>query len=281
MQIRRWGIAVLALAGGIFSACTGGAETEQPIPTASPSIPQFPEDCRANPPDGQVIAYRILAQGSSDLLLPAAEAEGLVAEAEGVLSRIRAEYPSLSEIHTIPEYALGQVIIGTTESLAADISRAMGGQRSAGPIVSGHVALDQLNRDLRFTGLTSNLVLRSFLICIDRLTDIESAAEAYNRLDGVLYAEPNFYGGDGSDIAVERQEDTWYVVFREGLGDCPAGCTDQNLYFFVADRTGVREVAWDAALSHPVLRGLAETWGAWRLAGAAAPDNLPKGGGRP
>src|SRR5574341_1729598 len=279
MQIRRWGLAVLALAGGSLSACTDGAETEQPIPTASPSISQFPEDCRANPPDGQVIAYGLLAPGSKELLLPAEEAEGLAAEAAGVLSRIKAEYPSLSEIHTIPEYVLGQVIIGTSESLATDISRAMGGQRSAGPIVSGHVALDQLNRDLRFTGISSNIQLRSFLICIDRLADIESAAEAFNRLDGVLYAEPNLYGGSGSDIAVERREDAWYVVFREGLGDCPAGCTDQNLYFFVAEGSSVREVDWDSALSDPVLRRLAETWGAWRLVNATAPAKLPSGGG--
>src|SRR5512139_2095502 len=108
MQICRWGLAVFVLASGILSACTSGAETDQPTLTASTSIPPFPADCKASPPDGQKIAYRLLAPGSSELFLPAGEAETLAAEAEGVLSRIKAGYPSLSEIHAIPTYALGQ-----------------------------------------------------------------------------------------------------------------------------------------------------------------------------
>jgi hypothetical protein len=111
------------------------------------------------------------------------------------------------------------------------------------------------HRDLRFTGLVE-LVLRSFLLCIDRLADIESAAEAYRRLDGILYAESNGRAGDGSDIAVEGKR---RVVCRlpGGAGDFRQVASTRTR-FFVAEGTGVREVDWGSALSDPVLRRLAK-----------------------
>jgi hypothetical protein len=275
-------VSATLLAGLVFVACQEDAEVEQTTPSASPSpsVPPFPDECGAVLSDGEQIAYRILASRSDDLILPPAEFDALAAEAGQIISRVQSVAPNLSGIHPFAGFSAGQILIGTDAELTEAIVEAMGGAERTGPLTVGNAAFDELGGELGLTGMW--LLLQSrLLLCVGSTVNIERAAAAYELIAGVLYASPNFMAGDAPDIAAEKVGETWYVVFREASGDCPAGCISQSLYYFRVNPSDVREVAEADALTDPILRRLAETWGAQRLptpSTAIAPESLPKTG---
>jgi len=62
---------------------------------------------------------------------------------------------------------------------------------------------------------------------------------AYRHLPGVAATEFAQFLGDGSNIYVSRAEATWHYVFDLAGGDCPAGCTEHELYFFAVTSPGL------------------------------------------
>ena len=72
--------------------------------------------------------------------------------------------------------------------------------------------------------------------------NVPAAAAAYAAVEGIEYAEPNAYVGDGSDLDALKSEGRWYVVARRAWGDCPSGCINEELYFFIADDVEVEQV---------------------------------------
>jgi hypothetical protein len=77
-------------------------------------------------------------------------------------------------------------------------------------------------------------------------------AEQYLNLPGVVHAEPDYYLGDKSNIypyipgyeggalpADTLNESLRYYLFREGGGDCPAGCTENKYWLFSANKDGI------------------------------------------
>jgi hypothetical protein len=61
-------------------------------------------------------------------------------------------------------------------------------------------------------------------------------------MEGIEFAEPNVQVGDGSDIDMAKSEGRWYVVVRRAWGDCPAGCINEELHFFIVNGTDVEQV---------------------------------------
>lgn len=60
-------------------------------------------------------------------------------------------------------------------------------------------------------------------------------SELYAKLPGVKYAEPNGKIGDGSTIYPSSQTMSGLTyLFKNGEGDCPAGCTSNEYWYFVA-----------------------------------------------
>ena len=117
---------------------------------------------------------------------------------------------------------------------------------STGSVVelrTGHAEFDSLNARL---GLS--VVVRIFqfsgtvIFYFNEYLNVAAAARAYAALEGIEYAEPNAYVGDGDDIDAVESEGRWYVVFRRAWGDCPAGCINETLDFFVVDDDGVEQI---------------------------------------
>jgi hypothetical protein len=63
-------------------------------------------------------------------------------------------------------------------------------------------------------------------------------AEQYRLLPGVLYAEPNFRDGDGSNVYARQIDLGFSYLFRYARGDCPAGCTYNEYWYFVCEGGG-------------------------------------------
>jgi len=89
--------------------------------------------------------------------------------------------------------------------------------------------------------------MTAVLVRFDPLRDVERAALAYARLEGVRHVEPNFALGDGSDIDAAWADGMWYLVFHEAWGDCPSGCLYSELHFFVERDGEVEHIAPERA----------------------------------
>lgn len=63
----------------------------------------------------------------------------------------------------------------------------------------------------------------------------------YAALDGVNWAEPNGYIGDWSNVYPWRIEHGMSYLFREGSGDCPAGCISSIFWYFLVPEGGAME----------------------------------------
>ncbi len=55
--------------------------------------------------------------------------------------------------------------------------------------------------------------------------------------------------GDRPNLQAMKNDGRWYVVFRDAWGDCPAGCTGQQLYYFTVSGEQVTRVAASEAAS--------------------------------
>jgi hypothetical protein len=72
-------------------------------------------------------------------------------------------------------------------------------------------------------------------------------AELYARLPGITNASDNPSVGDGSKICAARDGASYSYVLDRAGGDCPAGCTTHQAYYFVSNGPGQVELrdTWD------------------------------------
>ena len=128
------------------------------------------------------------------------------------------------------------------------IQDAVASQSDTAGLVTGQDDFDALNAELggvRGVWLSHYYEESSYLVlCLDELVNVQPASKAYLELEGISSAHPNWPVGDGPDIDASREGDTWYVVFRDAWGDCPAGCTGEKVMYFTV--TGDTVVAVEA-----------------------------------
>lgn len=149
---------------------------------------------------------------SGELLAPSS----LVARIAQDLSAIRFAFPEISDIHVFPNWPPGYLLVKLTSDGWADYQ--------AGTFAE----LDSLNSEYGpVTILPSHL---EYLLPIEYevLYHPGVLAGIYEEVDGVHYAEPNYIGGDGSDISCQLP----IYTFKRGWGDCNSGCIYEDYWVF-------------------------------------------------
>ncbi len=263
-------------------------------PTATPTVPASPTlNCGPSIEftEEHTLALEILSGQGNDLLVDENRFQALAAEINNVLARVRAAAPVVAHIRVFEDYVPGYLVLGLEGPLAEAVLAAFGGQQAVSSLETGNAAFDGLTKQLclieaRFE-FSSTVHVFSLLLS-DRL-DVSDAAAAYLQIEGVAYASPASTVGDGPDIALQKQGDQSYVVFRDAYGDCPAGCIGQTLYCFIVSNTEVKQVEEPTARSFPSFVELTGTWGrpdqaqCQPLPGTPIeqPELLPPTGGRP
>lgn len=187
-----------------------------------------------------VLATRMMLKDSDELRLNEGRRDELAGEIEQVLAAVEEEYPAVRDVRPWQRYFLGEVTVGLEPPLLEDVTPFAGDLRETINFVTGNVPFDDLNSEL---GLRSVRVYEyAFaLLCFDEVVNPRVASSRYESLEGVKYAELTPPVGDGSDIALAHDGDDWYVAVRVAGGDCPAGCTEEELsYFRVADGEATR-----------------------------------------
>jgi len=259
--------------------------TPSPTPQLTPDTAfGVPSTCRPNleeRADPAIIATGILSRQSQELLFDSEEFAALSDQLEQVLRLIRDAYPAAAPIHARDRYVAGQVILGVESPLKEAVQNAVASQPGTTGIVTGQAAFDALNAQLGgVRGLDTSLLEKygDILLCLDEHVNVRAASAAYSELEGIRNAAPNQLGGDGPDIDALRDGDTWYIVFRDAWGDCPAGCMDEELMYFTVTGDTVIAVEASQAAADPNFASLV------KLAGgplAATPFTTPTAGAGP
>jgi len=138
------------------------------------------------------------------------------------LSSARTVNPDLAAIHIYGGYVLTQLIV--------EPSAAIGQRWSQGSIDVGDPYLDNLASQY---GL--ELVVDSkqgwFILNFRHSMNIPNLAKIYAGSPNIVYAEPNYFAGDGDQIYAFSEFGSWDFVFSHGQGDCPAGCIWRNFFY--------------------------------------------------
>ena len=207
--------------------------------------------------EADILADRLLQREDDRLMLDAAERREFAAEIASVLSRIRHAYPAVADIAVRALYAFGELIIALEPGLFETISSLL--EDSTGPVVlrTGHADFDSLNARLGLTVVVDTFRFSGTVVFyFNEYLNVAAATRAYAALAGIRYAEPNGYVGDGSDIDAVESEGRWYVVVRRAWGDCPAGCINGVLDFFIVNGDGVERVERTQAMGRAEFRDL-------------------------
>ena len=251
-------------ASPLVSAASSPADSRTPV-ESTPRTGWVAKDCWPWPvlPEGTQLATDLLTPQSQGLLLDREQRDKLAAEIDRVLALVRNGRLYLAGIRARPSRVPGEVVIGLDRDLGARVRAAMHGEVESPPVAIGQDDLDELNARL---GLRSLRVSWSgqdegfAVLCLSELLNVPAAASEYSQVKGVKHAGADSFRGDGPDIAVEKQGETWYAVFRDASGDCIAGCFYQRLYYFTVAGGEVTQADEADALADPIFARLSERW---------------------
>ena len=179
-----------------------------------------------------VLAHRILARETDDLLLDAKRRREFAREIEGVLVRLRYAHPEVAEISARAAHLPGVLLLGVKPDLMGTVSCLLRGKSGPVKLRTGKAAFDALNAKL---GLRAVRLFRRTGVLFMRLSEranVQAARRAYMAIAGVEYAEADAHLGDGSDIEASKSGDAWHIVVRKAWGDCPSGCIYKKMFFF-------------------------------------------------
>ncbi len=228
-------ISIIAVLWMLVTACFAGS----PV---SPSAVIPPDACGDNAPvvtrgvlertsetDPVILARRVLE-------IPDFPGYSLIDDIVRVLEVIRSTWPEMAEVNARPRWEPGTLILGLEPSLFKAVSLGLpeeGG--GSAPFCTGHPEFDALNVavGLRGVEILPFEYTRVIVIRFDPREHIYSAGASYGKIEGVIYAEPEFVLRDGSDIEMLWSGGKWYSVFRRAWGDCPSCCIFSELYFFI------------------------------------------------
>ncbi|MDH4038159.1 MAG: hypothetical protein OEX18_10975 [Candidatus Krumholzibacteria bacterium] len=95
-------------------------------------------------------------------------------------------------------------------------------------------AVDSLNTVFHATELDSLRIGVHLLgiITFEGRLHPQRLSEIYAAQHGVIFAEPNGYAGDWSNVYPWEHNGKMTYLFRLGGGDCPSGCTENTFWYF-------------------------------------------------
>ena len=194
-------------------------------------------------PDALILADRIIQRGSKELLYDIRQRDVLAEKIDQMLRLIRQEHPEVSGVHARESYPPARLLLQLEPSLIEAINDWLSAPDKSGTLVTGNEEFDTLNLKLGLQGIETYDSIGSAIICFREGLNVRAASVAYWMIEGILYAEPDAYLLDGSDIEALMVDEEWYFVFRDAWGDCPSGCIHKEFYYFIVREEGeVRRV---------------------------------------
>ena len=183
-----------------------------------------------------ILADRILAAGCTGcLVIDRERRQGLAAEIDRVLARIRELRPDLADIRARAAFDPRALLVEAEQALLAALAQAP--ERK-----TGYAALDALNDELGLESVRVFSFADTAALRFAASVNVTAAARAYREVEGVKSVEADAVLGDGPDIAAARHGAAWHVAIDRAWGDCPSGCLHRETAFFTVTRDRVSEV---------------------------------------
>ena len=135
----------------------------------------------------------------------------------------RFTFPFIASIHYRYPYSPDELIVGLTDTA---MSQYLAGQ---------YHAVDALNEEYGVIDIrTLSTNLKIIILTFNQIYNMPMLSNIYEQADpvGIRYAEPNYYGGDGSTIIANLP----FYTFVHAWGDCPSGCINHDYYFFLVEQ---------------------------------------------
>lgn len=151
------------------------------------------------------------------------------------------------QIHTFPSPTTNRLIMGI------DSSYAWVQEWIAGNTLTGNPDVDDLintyNLTLNHVGIFGNWAS----LLTDNSLNTVALGNAFEAIDGVLYASPEGVFGDGNDIEMLNYSvDEITLTYSFGWGDCLAGCIYRHYWEFTIDENC--EVVFEGEYGTPLLQ---------------------------
>jgi hypothetical protein len=162
-----------------------------------------------------------------------------VEQFERLLRVARAAVPAqVAALHARPDSDYRTVGVKVTGGIAAAFEQ--------GRLRTGNSMLDALLAQFELSGV--RLAIRAtpedpaswYWLTFDGPIQTARLAAAMMDLQiaDIMHAEPNSIFGDGDDIRATQTGSDWTIVFIDGEGDCPAGCTNRTRTRVLVDSAG-------------------------------------------
>ncbi|RKU09420.1 hypothetical protein C6502_12955 [Candidatus Poribacteria bacterium] len=203
--------------------------------------------------DAEILADRILERETEGFYFDITRRNQLVGEIEEVLSLIRAAYLPMGEIHARAWSEPGMLWIRLERDFSEILKELIEDKQGQIRFETGNADFDALNAKL---GLQNVILSWDLFLYFDRHLNLRTAIEAYSKVEGVRQVLRNPAVGDSNDIDAFKQGATWYVIFRNGWGDCPSGCIYRELFCFTVMGTAVERIPTAQAQTMPPFQGL-------------------------
>ncbi len=215
------------------------------------------------PTEADILADRIMRRRSDDLLLDVEQRGELIAEIEQILLQIRDAYPAMMEVGVRETHRPRTLLIGLKPDLFEAVAGPANDREGSAVPRTGHVQFDTLNASLGLQAVELFPLLPGGLVILHfgEHLNIDAAIRAYTAIEGVEYAEPDTFLGDGSDIDAYKSRGTWHVVVRKAWGDCPSGCLYQEIFFFMVEGSEVDQLEGAQAMHMATFAELVATRG--------------------
>ncbi len=130
------------------------------------------------------------------------------------------------DIHTHPSQEFNTLLVGVDTS-ATEIKNFI-----AGNIPTGNDELDSIIVKFHFDCVWVFQIIPTIIISSSENYNLFPIMKALEKISLIHYAEPNYCGGDGNNITLNRDINSPKITFSRGYGDCPAGCTSHDYWEF-------------------------------------------------
>lgn len=213
--------------------------------------------------DAEALAARILRREGSGYSLTDAPGSEVVQQLTDALSAIRGFYPEMANVEARETYAGRKgLILGLDPEVFSSVSRVVESGSSPFALRTGYARFDTLNALLGVRAVDVYPRFESVVFHFDPTVDLDHVAMRYSTLTRVIRSvELDALLSDGPDIEVSMSQGSLYFVFRDAWGDCPSGCLNVDLHFFVVQNGDARRIDPVSAMHIPELAAIRENRG--------------------
>ncbi len=199
--------------------------------------------------ESEILASQILIrQGTDGFRLPE-RFQQLATEIQQVLELVRESEPSIADVSVSEAYSPGAVIVTPQPGLLKRVQSMVGSGAESVPFSSGSQKFDQFNAKFGLYAVNIYSQLNLMILYYDPGINPQfvSFLLSSRYSEHVKSAEPDYFLGDRSAIKVSKAGENWYVLFRRAWGDCPSGCINQELNFFMVKENHVKSIPFEEA----------------------------------